>query len=448
MGFTKDLWTTPEKPASIVAERTAEAGEKCRCGKPAVKVCTVKGGVEVAWCGENKRIPNARHGKGKRWLAVWHDPDGNEKTKAFAKKTPADLHWQAQETDVERGEYHDPKAGKETFDSYYPKWRKSRKRDPATLAKYDSVYRLHVKPVFGHRSVKGIKASQVSAFQTELGERFGPSTVATARLVMVGVLELATADEAIKKNPAKSPIVQRVQADPGERKIQAWADDVVFAVIDGHPDYLRAMPTLSASCGLREGEAFGFALEDINFSAEVVHIRRQIKKLGPNYVFALPKNDRERTVPLSPGGAQALREHIRKYPPQPLTLPWEKVDGAPVTHQILFRWFDGGHVTSRAYSESAWKPALAKAKVIPQPEKDSRGRKRYKTTRREGTHQLRHYFASVMLADGVNIAELAVMMGHHDPAYTLKIYVHMLPDSHARARSAMNARMFRPRAVG
>jgi len=39
-------------------------------------------------------------------------------------------------------------------------------------------------------------------------------------------------------------------------------------------------------------------------------------------------------------------------------------------------------------------------------------------------------------------------MGHKDPAFTLKIYSHMLPDSHDRARQAIDKRLFRPRAVG
>lgn len=52
-----------------------------------------------------------------------------------------------------------------------------------------------------------------------------------------------------------------------------------------------------------------------------------------------------------------------------------------------------------------------------------------------------------MLADGVNIRELGRVLGHADPGFTLKVYAHMLPDSHDRARQAIDRRMFRPRAV-
>jgi integrase len=70
-----------------------------------------------------------------------------------------------------------------------------------------------------------------------------------------------------------------------------------------------------------------------------------------------------------------------------------------------------------------------------------RGRLRYTTTRKEGTHQLRHFYASVTLADGVSIKELAEYLGHKDPGFTLRTYAHMLPSSHQRARNAIDARM-------
>jgi len=110
----------------------------------------------------------------------------------------------------------------------------------------------------------------------------------------------------------------------------------------------------------------------------------------------------------------------------------------------LFRWpTDGQHVKARSYSETIWKPALVKAGVIAEPAKDRRSRRRYVTTRREGIHQLRHYYASVMLAGGVSIKELAEYLGHSDPAFTLRVYAHMLPCSHDRARAVISERFTR-----
>ncbi|GAA0952611.1 tyrosine-type recombinase/integrase [Nonomuraea longicatena] len=77
----------------------------------------------------------------------------------------------------------------------------------------------------------------------------------------------------------------------------------------------------------------------------------------------------------------------------------------------------------------------------------SRQRRRYTTSRKEGLHQLRYYYASVMLAGGVSVRELAEYLGHADPGFTLRVYAHMMPGSHDRARKAIDDRLFRPREV-
>lgn len=45
-----------------------------------------------------------------------------------------------------------------------------------------------------------------------------------------------------------------------------------------------------------------------------------------------------------------------------------------------------------------------------------------------------------MLAGGVSIKELAGYLGHADPAFTLRVYAHLLPSSHDRARTVINDR--------
>lgn len=126
-------------------------------------------------------------------------------------------------------------------------------------------------------------------------------------------------------------------------------------------------------------------------------------------------------------------------------MPREKRHGKSHTCNVLFRWHtDGQPVKARNYSETIWKPALVKAGLIPEPATDRRGRRRYITTRKEGVHQLRHYYAGVMLAGGVTIKELAEYLGHSDPAFTLRVYAHMLPCSHDRARAVINERFTAP----
>ncbi|KAB2351622.1 tyrosine-type recombinase/integrase [Actinomadura rudentiformis] len=416
MGYTKDLWTRPEKSAE----------------------------------GKTKRVRNGRWGKGKRWLACWTNTDGKEESKAFRTRTAADKHWQGKETDKERGEYIDSKAGDALFATFGKRWLGSRIVDPSSVIQYESKYRLHVEPTFGKRKVSRIKPSDVQQWLRNLSERFEVSTVLASFLVLQGALELAVADGAIKTNPARSKAVQVPKRSPKE--VEAWSDERVFAVIDAHPERYRLVPILGAGCGLREGEIFGLAEEDIDFDEKVIRVRRQLKKVNGTFIFSLPKNDRERIVPLPDWVAGAIHDHVKVHPPRPYSLPWEKTTGKAHTCKLLLRWrTDDLHIRARNFSETVWKPAIVKAEVIPAPEKvkdekpgkdgKRKTRVRYATSRKEGTHQLRHFYASVTLAEGVSIKELAEYLGHHDPGFTLRTYAHMLPCSHERARKAIDNRM-------
>jgi integrase len=53
-----------------------------------------------------------------------------------------------------------------------------------------------------------------------------------------------------------------------------------------------------------------------------------------------------------------------------------------------------------------------------------------------------------MLAGGVSIKELAEYLGHSDPAFTLRVYAHMLPCSHDRARTVISERFTRTMGPG
>lgn len=59
-------------------------------------------------------------------------------------------------------------------------------------------------------------------------------------------------------------------------------------------------------------------------------------------------------------------------------------------------------------------------------------------------HALRHFYASTLPAQGVSIKELATYLGHSDPGFTLRVYTHLVPSSHQRARLAVDTVFGRP----
>jgi integrase len=330
---------------------------------------------------------------------------------------------------IEPAGYGDLDAERALFGDFFGDWLRGQVLDPSARLAYETAYRLHVFPAFARRRVRVIRPFQVQAWLADLSERFGPSTVSTAFLIAAGVLDLAVAKAAIEKNPARSVAV-RMPAYR-ERGIQVWDDADVAAVIGAHPDELRLTPELAASCGLREAELYGLAIEDFDFEEKIVRVRRQVKQARADrrvFIFALPEHDRERIVPLPDYSAREVRRHIEQNPPRPCTLPWQRPDGEPHTCSLLLRWpADGQHIRPRDYAAKVWKPALAKAGIVARADGDVR------------LDQLRHYYASVLLAGGVSIGELADYLGA-DPPATLSAYAHLLPSAHDRVRAVLGAR--------
>ena len=58
-------------------------------------------------------------------------------------------------------------------------------------------------------------------------------------------------------------------------------------------------------------------------------------------------------------------------------------------------------------------------------------------TRQDGTHALRHHYASVVLDAGEGINELSEYLGHHDPGFTLRTYRRLMPNSTVRTQRAI-----------
>ena len=61
-------------------------------------------------------------------------------------------------------------------------------------------------------------------------------------------------------------------------------------------------------------------------------------------------------------------------------------------------------------------------------------------------HPLRHTYASLQLARGVNVVQLSRALGHHSPNFTLDTYVHLLEGDEAPALGVTEVLEERPRA--
>ncbi|WP_327255546.1 hypothetical protein [Streptomyces sp. NBC_01244] len=75
----------------------------------------------------------------------------------------------------------------------------------------------------------------------------------------------------------------------------------------------------------------------------------------------------------------------------------------------------GNAIRVNIFNDENWKPALAKAGVIPLREKGER----WKASRKDGFHVLRHTGASIILEADESVVTLARRLGHSSPTITL-----------------------------
>jgi len=394
----------------------------------------------------------------KRWLAVWHDPDGSEVTKAYAKQSDAKAYARKMESDVERGEYIDKNAGKERFGDLARKWIRLRKVGAVSRRRYESVFRNHVEAAFGRRLVKSVRPSEVAEW-LGYGSVSGLSDAmkSAAYYIVAGTFDLAVADKLRRDNPARSPVVTKPV--PGTEEREPWPTDLVWRVTDEHPEPYRAIPQCAAGLGLRQGCAFALAEEDFNFTTMKVRIGRQIERVGGQWVFKLPKGGKERTVPLTRGVAAVALAHIKAYPPAPYELPWMneagEIAGDPHSCRLLFRWHGddprtrGRHIGSSSYDQAVWKPALSRAGIIAAAAPDARGIHRYAggSGKGNGMHALRHYYSVTLQNGGVPLIGVMEFMGHSRKGMpvTLGVYGHVTEETFELAREAVDRTLFKLR---
>ncbi|WP_246107997.1 tyrosine-type recombinase/integrase [Saccharothrix saharensis] len=376
-----------------------------------------------------------RWGKGDRYKVRYYDPDGNEKSESFPDKQlrKAQAFLTKMQHDVLSGTYIDQDAGKVNFKTYAENWLKGQSQDAATQQTLRSRLKSQLYPFFETRNVGSVNSEVVRNWLAWLRERnLEVSTQAVYFDILSSILNAAVEDRKIRVNPCKAQSVKKPK--PSTRKIVPWPEARLRAVQLALPARFKPTAQLGAGCGMRQGEILGFSMDDVNRDDMLINVTRQIRVIDKQLVFAPPKGDKTRVVPLSSGVLEGLDSYAQNFEPVAVTLPWLQPSGRPVTVRLLMVGNQGVPYSGSAFNEVVWKPAFKWAGLT-------------YTTKGDGMHALRHFYASTLLGQGVSIKELAEFLGHADPGFTLRTYTHLLPSSYGRARSAVD-RVFRPQRVG
>lgn len=376
--------------------------------------------------GRPKRAKTNNHGKGNRYRVRYIDPEGNERSQSFPdgqyKKAQE---WKAQqEVDLSRGTYIDPRAGDVQVKDFAARWIADLDVDELSRQNLEMRFRKRVVPHLGNAEVGRVKPSTVRAWDRWLREEGLSDQYRLTLFTNLSAMFAAAKDDGlVVTSPCSGKSVKKPKT--AKKKIVPWPEKDVWKVQQRLPEKFRVAVDLCAGIGLRQGECFGIAIDDVDFDENVIHVCRQVKKIRYKHVFSLPKYDKEREIPLPGPVAEALKEHMKLFPPKDITLPWGRPDGPPLTVRLIMTSAWGNVVDAKDFNKDRWKPALRSA-GLPCGKYEN------------GMHDLRHFFASVLLDQGESIKAVSEWLGHADASFTLKTYTHLMPSSGDRTRKVID----------
>ncbi len=347
-----------------------------------------------------------------RWRARYRDAEDREHAKHFTRKVDA-THWLNEVTaSIVTGQYVHPRAGSVTFKEYAESWRGAQVHRPSSAAHVETMLRRHAYPALGAKRLSSVRPSEIQAWVKELSagknkqKALAASTVAVIHGIVAAVFKAAVLDRKVMSSPCVGTKLPKVEP----KQVVPLTTAAVHALTDALPARYKAFAVVAAGTGLRQGEAFGLTVDRVDFFRRTLTVDRQLVLLaGKKPEHGPPKTRASyRTIPLPQVVVQALVQHLKDFPAGPDGLVFTDDDGAPLSRTT--------------FSRDVWRPATTKAK-------------------QEGAtcHDLRHYYASLLIQHGESVKVVQARLGHATAAETLDVYSHLWPDSEDQTRAAIDS---------
>ncbi|WP_175399939.1 tyrosine-type recombinase/integrase [Tsukamurella pseudospumae] len=245
---------------------------------------------------------------------------------------------------------------------------------------------------------------------TKSGNSLAESTIRTHMRMLKGAFNTAVERDLLPKelhpmagmkqkrsngraiSPSEIPTSEEVRAFKNAMRA---SDDARFA----HNYDLELMVTIAATAGLRISEIAGLRITSIDRSAGRIMVMEQADGTNP-WSWAPPKNGTSREVPLPNEVVEKCLEHARVNNRGPRDPLFQTTNGA------------------------MWSPSHAN---------QARRRRRVPFA----WHSLRHYYASTLIHNGIDVPTVSSLLGHSTTQITLDVYTHILPGAMTRAREAI-----------
>lgn len=365
------------------------------------------------------------------------------------------------EAQVHSGQYID--GSNMTFSAFYRVWDEhwaSSSKNLTQRVREDYEYTLdkHVVPFLGTKTLDRIKPFDIDEIVEDMEKHgYRPKTIRYMFTAVNSVFSYAYRKSVIESNPCTRvdlPRVTRnaeihpftmdqskrflehlregytVYTDPGKR-VKGEKQPVAISGYEYHKEYpLQEQAFLYAATleGLRRGELIALTWEDVDFKRSRISVNKAVSKTKDGQIIKDPKTPTSnRVVCVTPQVIGMLKELKVQEKRKALSLGslWTGGRGVDFDKNFVFtkkdssdmlsvdtpgHWF---HKAVRHYNEQ-----LEHNKVLGDEEKKKLVLPEIRL------HDLRHTYATVMIANGADIATVSKHLGHASLSVTLDIYTH------------------------
>jgi integrase len=299
---------------------------------------------------------------------------------------------------------------------YFREWLAAKKPElaPDTHRRYTTIVESHLS-LLGALKLSDLRRAHIETLKNRLRQELKPSTTIHIMAVLSAALNQAVAWELIDTNPVSH--VKRPK--DRNKKMRSLSEDEAMKLMQVVRGTRReAMYLVALKLGPRAGEIRALRWHDVDLAGKSMTIEYSCSTQN-GVVWGPTKTGEPRTVRLSPGLIKSLEEHAdmqrlekaaaRSW--QDPTLVFPNTKGGVWRHQ-------GMHVAFKRDLEAAELPKEIRF------------------------HDLRHTCGTLLLRAGTPVNVVAKILGHSDPAMTLRRYAHALPDMDEAAALAMDKYMF------
>ena len=215
-------------------------------------------------------------------------------------------------------------------------------------------------------------------------------------------MNFAVAQRILAENPCKAVALPKLE----HKEMQTIPAAQLVAFLDeAKASGVYELYYIELATGLRRGELLGLKWEDIDLTAGVIRVRRQVSRIDGKIVEApLKTRNAYRTVTISPQAVEVLNAQKAK-----------------TNDEYVFPSPNGGPISPDSVNNML-KRVLKRAGIP-----------------RVRFHDLRHTFATLALQNGVDIKTVSGMLGHFSAGFTLDTYAHVTTAAQKEAARTMES---------